>query len=116
MTTEHSNKPDFSVASADTICRLKEAIDRGDVRISVGQKAIVDHLFDRAVPRNNGTHAMDPRHLAKRMSNVFKSGKPGACVGAKDGFKHKALFMDVLLANTGMGGAVAERMLTPKDD
>ena len=59
---------------------------------------------------------MDPKHLVKCISNVFKSRGPGACVGANDGSKLTASFMEIVLVNTGTDGAVAERMLTPKDD
>ena len=60
--------------------RLKEAIDRGDVRTGVDQKFVAVGLFDRAVQQNNGTDAMDPRHIAKRMSAVFKTRAPGTCI------------------------------------
>ena len=59
---------------------------------------------------------MDPNHLAKCISNVFKFRRPGACVGANDGSKLTAPFMEVVLVNTGTDGTDAERMLTQKDD
>ena len=98
------------------MCRLKEAIGRGEARISVCQKLVVDQLFDRAVPQNNGTHDMDPNHLAKCIGDVLKSRRPGACVGANDGYKFTASLMVVVLVNTCTDSAVAERMPTPKDD
>ena len=71
MTTEHSNKPGLLVASVSAMCRLKEATDQGEVRISMSQKLVVDHIADRAATRHNGAHAVGPMHLAKCMSNVF---------------------------------------------
>ena len=59
---------------------------------------------------------MAPPKLAKCMGGVFKSRRPDACVCANDGSKLTASFMQVVFVNTGTDGAVAERMLTPKDD
>ena len=59
---------------------------------------------------------MDPRHLVKCMSTVFNFMRPDTCVGTNGGFKHAASFMEVVLVSASMDDAVAESMLTPKDD
>ena len=66
MTMEHCRKPGLSAALVDAMCRLKETIDRGEVRTSVDQMLV---LFDRAFQRNNGdmpwTPGISPSALAE---------------------------------------------------
>ena len=83
---------------------------------TLGHKLVGLYLLDRAVARRNRTRAMDPKHIVKRVRGLFKSTTRGTRVGADDGFKHTASSVNVLLVKTGTDGAVADRMLKPKDD
>ena len=72
-------------------------------------------LIDDAVGPDDETHAMDAKHVLKRVRGLLKS-KRGFVIGEAGGYFHaKPMVKRVLLA-TGTTEKDVKRMLTPSDD